>query len=260
MRERRSRNRVPERHADDQGFLHCCLPGQLDGVVAHDFRGRTGPVAPRIVPEKLKPPLRWVGTPGSDETFRHVRPRRMGDPLERSLVEQRLLPLGQCALEELCVEGELHLIDRILGGIAPADHERQRPVAHLDFIHVNREGDERGTLADVPTRGILALKEVEGLALRPVEFRELAHLTERQPALRNAAVQRVPCLREMAVARAEASVTPGHSGGSGGPPRPQPDPNPPCRHGNRSRTAWRSGHRIRRLRRTAAPCPTRPVT
>ncbi|OJW23932.1 MAG: hypothetical protein BGO49_17245 [Planctomycetales bacterium 71-10] len=55
-----------------EGFLHCCSPGQLAGVVSRYFRGRIGLVVVRIDPEKLKPPLRWEAPPGSGEAFPHV--------------------------------------------------------------------------------------------------------------------------------------------------------------------------------------------
>jgi uncharacterized protein (DUF952 family) len=55
-----------------EGFLHCCLKGQLAGVVARYFRGQTGLVVLRIDPDKVKPPLRWENPPGSGEAFPHV--------------------------------------------------------------------------------------------------------------------------------------------------------------------------------------------
>jgi uncharacterized protein (DUF952 family) len=55
-----------------EGFMHCCLPGQLSGVVSRYFKDQTGLVVLRIDSEKLKPPLKWESPPGSDETFPHV--------------------------------------------------------------------------------------------------------------------------------------------------------------------------------------------
>lgn len=55
-----------------EGFIHCCSPVQLAGVLDRYFRGRTGLVALRINPERLTPPLRWESPPGSDEAFPHL--------------------------------------------------------------------------------------------------------------------------------------------------------------------------------------------
>lgn len=55
-----------------EGFIHCCSPGQLSGVVSRYFQGQTGLVVLRIEPIKLGPPLKWESPPGSDETFPHV--------------------------------------------------------------------------------------------------------------------------------------------------------------------------------------------
>jgi uncharacterized protein (DUF952 family) len=55
-----------------QGFIHCCLPSQLAGVVARYFQGRTGLVVLRIDTEKIRPPLKWESPPDSDERFPHV--------------------------------------------------------------------------------------------------------------------------------------------------------------------------------------------
>ena len=55
-----------------EGFIHCCSPGQLAGVIARYFRGRADLVVLRIAPEALKAPLTWECLPGSDESFPHV--------------------------------------------------------------------------------------------------------------------------------------------------------------------------------------------
>lgn len=55
-----------------EGFIHCCLLGQLDGVISRYFQGQTGLVVLRIKPERLTSPLRWANPPGSTETFPHV--------------------------------------------------------------------------------------------------------------------------------------------------------------------------------------------
>ena len=55
-----------------EGFIHCCSPGQLSGVVSRYFKGQTRLVVLRIAPEKLKPPLKWESPPDSDERFPHI--------------------------------------------------------------------------------------------------------------------------------------------------------------------------------------------
>ncbi len=55
-----------------EGFIHCCLPGQLAGVISRYFHGQTALVVLRIKPERLTSPLRWESPPGSTETFPHV--------------------------------------------------------------------------------------------------------------------------------------------------------------------------------------------
>ena len=55
-----------------EGFIHCCLPGQLSGVVFRYFRGQTELVVLRIAPDNLKPALKWESPPGSDDVFPHV--------------------------------------------------------------------------------------------------------------------------------------------------------------------------------------------
>ncbi|OJW13160.1 MAG: hypothetical protein BGO49_20395 [Planctomycetales bacterium 71-10] len=55
-----------------EGFTHCCLSGQLSGVVSRYFRGQTELVVLRIAPDRLKPPLSWENPPGSDDVFPHV--------------------------------------------------------------------------------------------------------------------------------------------------------------------------------------------
>ncbi len=55
-----------------EGFIHCCLPGQLGGVISRYFHGRTDLVVLRTKPGRLISPLRWESLPGSIETFSHV--------------------------------------------------------------------------------------------------------------------------------------------------------------------------------------------
>ena len=55
-----------------EGFIHCCLPGQLAGVISRYFQGRTDLVVLRTQPERLISPLRWESPPGSTEAFPHV--------------------------------------------------------------------------------------------------------------------------------------------------------------------------------------------
>jgi uncharacterized protein (DUF952 family) len=57
---------------ETEGFIHCCLPGQLAGVISRYFHGLTGLVVLRIRPERLTSPLRWESPPGSTETFPHL--------------------------------------------------------------------------------------------------------------------------------------------------------------------------------------------
>ena len=57
---------------ETEGFIHCCLPGQLGGVISRYFQGRTDLVVLRTEPERLISPLRWERPPGSTETFPHV--------------------------------------------------------------------------------------------------------------------------------------------------------------------------------------------
>ncbi len=55
-----------------EGFLHCCRPEQLAGVIDRYFRGRTGLAVLRIDVQRLQSPLRSECPPGSDELFPHV--------------------------------------------------------------------------------------------------------------------------------------------------------------------------------------------
>ena len=55
-----------------EGFIHCCLPGQLVGVISRYFHGQTNLVVLRTEPERLISPVRWESPPGSTETFPHV--------------------------------------------------------------------------------------------------------------------------------------------------------------------------------------------
>lgn len=55
-----------------EGFTHCCLSGQLSGVVSRYFRGQRNLVVVRINTEMLTSPLKWENPPGSDEVFPHL--------------------------------------------------------------------------------------------------------------------------------------------------------------------------------------------
>ncbi len=55
-----------------EGFIHCCLPDQLVGVISRYFGGQTGLVVLRTRPDRLTSPLKWESPPGSTETFPHV--------------------------------------------------------------------------------------------------------------------------------------------------------------------------------------------
>ena len=54
-----------------EGFIHCCSPGQLAGVISRYFQGQTGLVVLRMKSERLTSPLRWESPPGSTEMFPH---------------------------------------------------------------------------------------------------------------------------------------------------------------------------------------------
>ena len=56
----------------DEGFVHCCTPGQLPGVLERYYRGRDDLVLLLLDADALDAPLRFEDTTGRGETFPHV--------------------------------------------------------------------------------------------------------------------------------------------------------------------------------------------
>lgn len=52
-----------------EGFIHCCLPRQLQHVLTSYFRGRSGLVLLEIDEARLRAELKWEGDP---DLFPHV--------------------------------------------------------------------------------------------------------------------------------------------------------------------------------------------
>ncbi len=57
---------------DTEGFLHCCYPHQLPGVVSRWFTGATGLFLLTIDTAQLDAPPVLENTTGGDELFPHV--------------------------------------------------------------------------------------------------------------------------------------------------------------------------------------------
>lgn len=55
-----------------EGFVHCCWPQQLAGVLSRYFRGRDDLVLLTLDAQRLTAPLREEAPPGGVERFPHV--------------------------------------------------------------------------------------------------------------------------------------------------------------------------------------------
>jgi len=55
-----------------EGFIHCCLEGQLKGVVERYYRGVTGMQLLTLAPDLVNAELRFENTVGGDEDFPHI--------------------------------------------------------------------------------------------------------------------------------------------------------------------------------------------
>ena len=72
----------------EQGFLHCCTPGQLGFVAARHFAGRSGMLVMRFRPELCDGDLEWVRSEPDQEPFPHLRgPIPVDAVLEVALLE-----------------------------------------------------------------------------------------------------------------------------------------------------------------------------
>src|SRR5205823_735745 len=60
------------RTLEEEGFIHCSRAGQVAGVAARFYRGRTDLVLLTIDPGRVGPAIRYDLVPGSDEPFPHV--------------------------------------------------------------------------------------------------------------------------------------------------------------------------------------------
>ncbi len=54
------------------GFIHCCLFEQIEGVLLNWFKGKRGLVILEIDPEILLSPIKYENINGGQETFPHV--------------------------------------------------------------------------------------------------------------------------------------------------------------------------------------------
>jgi len=57
---------------DSEGFIHCCKPEQLQGVLERYYSGAEGLMLLHIDPEVLQPELVYENTIGGEELFPHV--------------------------------------------------------------------------------------------------------------------------------------------------------------------------------------------
>jgi len=55
-----------------QGFIHCCLPEQVDEVLKNWFPGREDLIFLEIETDKLTAPLEFENLEGGEERFPHV--------------------------------------------------------------------------------------------------------------------------------------------------------------------------------------------
>ena len=56
----------------DEGFIHCCLPGQVQDVLRRYFEGKTNLVTLEIETEKLTSPFYYEWSPSTADTFPHI--------------------------------------------------------------------------------------------------------------------------------------------------------------------------------------------
>jgi len=55
-----------------EGFIHCCLAGQLKGVVERYYQDTKGLLLLELTPALLTSTLRYENTVGGDEEFPHI--------------------------------------------------------------------------------------------------------------------------------------------------------------------------------------------
>ena len=65
-----------------EGFIHCCTPDQVEGVLNRYFKGVTNLLMLHIYESKLDNPLRYEGVPGGEQ-FPHIYGK-----INKSAVEQ----------------------------------------------------------------------------------------------------------------------------------------------------------------------------
>lgn len=76
---------------DSEGFLHCCHPPQLSGVLDRWFRGSVELTLLTIDPEALDAQLVFENTSGGTELFPHI----YGDLPMAAIVDERALEPAQ---------------------------------------------------------------------------------------------------------------------------------------------------------------------
>ncbi len=57
---------------DSEGFIHCCKPEQLQGVIKRYYEGATGLLLMHIDSDLLRADLVYENTMGGEELFPHV--------------------------------------------------------------------------------------------------------------------------------------------------------------------------------------------
>ena len=70
-RVREQESYTPETFTQD-GFIHLCEAGQMEGVIRRYFTGQDGLVALCVAVESLRAPLRYENVLGGDELFPHL--------------------------------------------------------------------------------------------------------------------------------------------------------------------------------------------
>jgi uncharacterized protein (DUF952 family) len=56
----------------DEGFIHCCLEAQIEGVLKRYFEGKENLVRLEIETDKLKSPFYYEWSPSTEDTFPHI--------------------------------------------------------------------------------------------------------------------------------------------------------------------------------------------